>query len=655
MNYQTFKPIILNDTTNKLPIQQRSNVKSCQKNSDFNNSINENKIFDQQLEVIKQLDEQKQIIEGQNQFIQILRNSIENKLQIEGFQQVLDQVLNMSREQKIDLFALLSQLYQELYIQNQNITQIENLQQLVDNLNHQINCQAKQLMELKVDKQSLIDQLDSQASTTKDDDTIIFKNAQIQKLESDNLHLKSQLQQHEQKNEKYQQDMHLLEKRLNKIHINLKTKEYKKEELIKELDSLRQTSYRCQQKDEKKQELNIALKDQEIDLLNNKIKKFEQQINEKNLILEQNFQQMETLKFQLKDQEQNYSCQLENYQFKQSQMEDECRQLCQYKEQLQQEFSISEQFIQQITLKVNQMSNRQDLDVLNNLYYLEELIQNLFYAEEKLKQLDNEKSQIIFDLQHQVTDSQQINQQLTQEISNQTNQLQQYQTDLKYLEKQKRMLKQELIHLKCLEEQKSKNIQELQIQYSKYDKKLSSQLELQIEVEKENVQLKEQLIILQQQLNNNKNQLSNKSSIASSQVSIIDQKSKNFDYIALLKTFEIVKTLFQMECQELIQEMLILQNKLIRTETIDSELIQQEVRLQQKLSNQQQKFKDSQKQMKQLISENKDLKQKMLNNQVQNLNQNYTYRNQSFGQEKCFARYHKQSISVHNNTKQRPQ
>ncbi|CAD8083327.1 unnamed protein product [Paramecium sonneborni] len=614
MNYQTFKPSILNDKTNNFPIQYRSSVKSCHKNSDFNSSFHENKLFGQQLEYIKQLDEQKSIIEGQNQFIQILRNSIENKLQIEGFQQVLDQVLNMSREQKIDLFALLSQLYQELYIQNQNITQIENLQQLVDNLNHQINFYAKELMELKVDKQYLIDQLDSQASTTKDDDTIIFKNAQIQKLESDNNHLKSQLQQLQQQNEKYQQDMHQLEKRLNKIHINLKTEECEKEELIKELDSLRQTFYISQQKDEQKQELNLALKEQEIEFLNNKIRKLEQQNDEKNNILDQNFQQTETLKFQLKDQEQNFSYQLEEYEFKQNQIKAECRELCQYRDQLQEQLSVSEQFIQQITLKVNQIANRQDLDILKNLFYLEELIQNQSYSEQKYQQLDQDKSQIIFDLQHQVTDFQQINQQLSQQITIQTNQLQQQQNDLKLFDKQKRVLKQELIHLKCLEEQKNKEIQELQIQYSKYDKKLSTQLELQVEVEKENAQLKEQLIILQQQLNNNKNQLSNKKSIASSsQVSILEQKAKNFDYIALLKTFEIVKPLFQIECQEIIQEMLVLQNKLVRTEAVDSELIQQEVLLQQKLSNQQQKFKDSQQQIKQLISENKDLKLKVKN------------------------------------------
>ncbi|CAD8069887.1 unnamed protein product [Paramecium primaurelia] len=635
MNYQTFKPTILNDTTNKFPVQFRSNEKSCNKNSDFNNSFHENKLFGQQLEYIKQLDEQKSIIEGQNQFIQILRNSIENKLQVEGFQEVLDQVLNMSREQKIDLFALLSQLYQELYIQNQNVTQIENLQQLVDNLNHQINFYAKELMELKVDKQYLIDQLDSLASTTKDDDTIIFKEAQIQKLESENHHLKSQIQQIQQKNEKYYQDIQQLEKRLNKIQVNLKTEEGEKEELMKELDGLRQTFYKSLQKDEQKQEFNLALKEQELEFLNTKIKKLEQQNDEKNNFIEEKFQQIELLKYQLQDLENKFQYQLEEDEIKTNQIKSDYHEQCLYRDQLQQQLSTSEQFIQKLTLKVNQITNRQDSDILKNLNHLEDFIQNSSLAEQKYQQLDQEKSQIIFDLQHQVTDSQQINQQLQQQISIQNNQIQQYQNDLKQLDKQKRIFKQELIHMKQLDEQKNKEIQELQIQYSKYDKKLSTQLEQQLELEKENAQLKEQLIILQQQMNSSKNQQSNKKSIACSQVSIQEQKVKNFDYIALLKTFEIVKTMFQIECQEIIQEMLVLQNKLVRTEDIDSDLIQQEIKLQQKFSSQQLKLKDAQFQMAKLSKENKDLKQK------------------SFGQNNSIARYHKQSISVH--TKLRPQ
>ncbi|CAD8175719.1 unnamed protein product [Paramecium octaurelia] len=653
MNYQTFKPTILNDTTNNFPIQFKQNEKPNLKNSDFNNSFHENKLFGQQLEYIKQLDEQKSIIEGQNQFIQILRNSIENKLQIEGFQEVLDQVLNMSREQKIDLFALLSQLYQELYNQNQNVTQIENLQQLVDNLNHQINFYAKELMELKVDKQYLIDQLDQLATTTKDDDTIIFKEAQIQKLESENHHLKSQIQQLQQKNEKYQQDIQQLEKRLNKIQVNLKTEECEKEELMKELDGLRQTFYKSLQKDEQKQEFNLALKEQEMEFLNTKIKKLEQQNEEKKNCIEEKFKQIELLKYQLQDLEQKFQYQLEDFEIKTNQIKSDYHEQCLYGDQLQEQLSTSEQFIQQITLKVNQITNGHDQDILKNLHNLEEFIQNSSLAEQKYQQLDQEKSQIIFDLQHQVTDSQQINQQLQQQISTQNNQIQQYQNDLKIIDKQKRMFKSELIHMKQLDEQKNKEIQELQIQFSKYDKKLSSQLEQQVELEKENAQLKEQMNILQSQMNNNKNQQSNKKSIACSQVSIQEQKFKNFDYIALLKTFEMVKTMFSVECQDIIQEMLVLQNKLVRTEDIDSDLIQQEIKLQQKFSSQQLKLKDAQFQMAKLTKENKDLKQKIATAHTQSLNQSYNQTNQSFGQNNSITRYHKQSISVH--TKLRPQ
>ncbi|CAK79925.1 unnamed protein product (macronuclear) [Paramecium tetraurelia] len=654
MNYQTFKPSILNDTTNNFPIQFKQNEKPNLKNSDFNNSFHENKLFGQQLEYIKQLEEQKSIIEGQNQFIQILRNSIENKLQIEGFQEVLNQVLNMSREQKIDLFALLSQLYQELYNQNQNVTQIENLQQLVDNLNHQINFYAKELMELKVDKQYLIDQLDQLATSTKDDDTIIFKEAQIQKLESENHHLKSQIQQLQQKNEKYQQDIQQLEKRLNKIQVNLKTEECEKEELMKELDGLRQTFYKSLQKDEQKQEFNLALKEQEMEFLNTKIKKLEQQNEEKKNCIEEKFKQIELLKYQLQDLEQKFQYQLEDFEIKTNQIKSEYHEQCLYGDQLQEQLSTSEQFIQQITLKINEITNGHDQDILKNLHNLEEFLQNSSLAEQKYQQLDQEKSQIIFDLQHQVTDSQQINQQLQQQTSAQNNQIQQYQNDLKVLDKQKRMFKQELIHMKQLDEQKNKEIQELQIQFSKYDKKLSTQLEQQVELEKENAQLKEQLIILQQQMNNNKNQQSNKKSIACSQVSIQEQKFKNFDYIALLKTFEMVRTMFSVECQDMIQEMLVLQNKLVRTEDIDSDLIQQEIKLQQKFSSQQLKFKDAQFQMAKLSKENKDLKQKVKQlNYARWLLLIRKVQIKSFGQNNSIARYHKQSISVH--TKLRPQ
>jgi hypothetical protein len=52
-----------------------------------------------------------------------------------------------------------------------------------------------------------------------------------------------------------------LEKRLNRIHLNLKTEECEKEELLKELENLRSTFYKSQVKEEHKLELNISLKE----------------------------------------------------------------------------------------------------------------------------------------------------------------------------------------------------------------------------------------------------------------------------------------------------------------------------------------------------------------------------------------------------------
>ncbi|CAD8080610.1 unnamed protein product [Paramecium sonneborni] len=657
MQYQTFKPTILNDSTNQQ--QQgiiRPSVKFESRKIDQTNSIDENKksIAKQieSIEQIQEIEEQKSIIEGQNQFIQILRNSIESKLQIEGFQIILEQIDNMSREQKIDLFALITQLYQELSIQNQQNTQVDNLQQLVDNLNKQINCYAKELMELKVDKQYLLDQLDQLQGVTKDDDNILFKEALISKLELENQHLKTQIQQLNQQNEKYQEDLTQLEKRLNKIHLNLKTEECEKEELIKELENLKQTFYKSQVKEEHKLELNLALKEQELEFSNNKIKKLDAQIKELNLVIEEQQKQIGTQKYQIENLQQQHQLQYDQLEIEMNQYRNEIHEQQIYCEQLQQQLSVSEQFIQQIIDQMRKMVNTNETDIFNILQQLQDNIANQTQIELRLKQSEQEKSQIIFDLQHQFTDSQQNNQQLSEQISILSAQTQQYQSDIKQMEKQKRMFRLEFAHMKQLDEQKNQEIKELQTQFQKFDKKFSEQLEKSIKIEKENAQLKEQLSLSQQQLANMKNQVSNKKCLSFSQSSFTEQKAKNYDYIALLQTFEKVKPLFPSESLDLVQEMHALQNKLVRTEEIDSQLIQEEIKIQQKISIQQLNIKNMQAYLTKLISENKKLKLELQMNQpIQGQQQTQSQECLSYDQGRSFSRFHKQSMSVHTKPK----
>ncbi|CAD8062097.1 unnamed protein product [Paramecium primaurelia] len=656
MQYQTFKPTILNDTTNQQ--QQgmaRPSSKFVSQKIDHTNSINENKKSVAQqieaIEYIQEIEEQKSVIEGQNQFIQILRNSIESKLQIEGFQMILDQVENMSKEQKIDLFALITQLYQELSIQNQQNAQVENLQQLVENLNKQINCYAKELTELKVDKQYLLDQLDQLQGITKDDDTILFKDAQISKLESEIQHYKTQNQKLLLQNEKYQEDLTQLEKRLNKIHLNLKTEECEKEELIKELENLKQTFYKSQVKEEHKLELNLALKEQELEFSNNKIKKLEAQIKELNLLIEEQQKQIGTQKYQIENLQQQHQLQYDQLEIEMNQYRNEIHEQQMYCEQLQSQLSVSEQFIQQIIDEMRKIIKTNDSDIFNILQQLSENIQTLNSNEQRLKQSEHEKSQIIFDLQHQFTDSQQNNQQLSEQISLLTAQTQQYQNDIKQLEKQKRLFRQEFAHMKQLEEQKNQEIKELEKQFQKFDKKFSEQLERSIKIEKENAQLKEQLSLSQQQLANAKSQVSNKKSLSFSQSSFTEQKAKNYDYIALLQTFEKVKPLFPSEALDLVQEMHTLQNKLVRTDEIDSQLIQEEIKIQQKISIQQLNLKNMQAYLSKILSENKKLKLELQMNQPIHAEQSQSQECLSYDQGRSFSRFHKQSMSVHTKPK----
>ncbi|KAM3147284.1 hypothetical protein pb186bvf_000535 [Paramecium bursaria] len=115
--YQTFKP--LQDQT-----EQFSNaMQGCRSTVKYNQS----KVDD--------------IIDGQNQFIQILRDALEVNITKEDLNGILSQLQDMSREQKLDMFALVTQLYQEL--QRQNDAEINNLRQLNLNLNDQIECYVK--------------------------------------------------------------------------------------------------------------------------------------------------------------------------------------------------------------------------------------------------------------------------------------------------------------------------------------------------------------------------------------------------------------------------------------------------------------------------------------------------------------------------------
>lgn len=53
-----------------------------------------------------------------------MRNSLEQKIKAEDLEEILAQVLNMSRDQRIDIFVIVSQLYQELQQSNNNNNQV---------------------------------------------------------------------------------------------------------------------------------------------------------------------------------------------------------------------------------------------------------------------------------------------------------------------------------------------------------------------------------------------------------------------------------------------------------------------------------------------------------------------------------------------------
>lgn len=72
----------------------------------------------------EEIEELKSMIEGQNHFIKIMRNSLEQKIKAEDLEEILAQVLNMSRDQRIDIFVIVSQLYQELQQSNNNNNQV---------------------------------------------------------------------------------------------------------------------------------------------------------------------------------------------------------------------------------------------------------------------------------------------------------------------------------------------------------------------------------------------------------------------------------------------------------------------------------------------------------------------------------------------------
>jgi len=50
-------------------------------------------------ELKMELEETKTIVDGQNQFIQILRNSIDSKLKEENLEEIINQIQGMAREQ----------------------------------------------------------------------------------------------------------------------------------------------------------------------------------------------------------------------------------------------------------------------------------------------------------------------------------------------------------------------------------------------------------------------------------------------------------------------------------------------------------------------------------------------------------------------------
>lgn len=92
MAYQTFKPTILTESTKSNTHFYQGNRQTVKMQKDCLTDISKDNL-DYKIKQLKiELEETKSIVDGQNQFIQILRNSIDSKLKEENLEEIINQI-----------------------------------------------------------------------------------------------------------------------------------------------------------------------------------------------------------------------------------------------------------------------------------------------------------------------------------------------------------------------------------------------------------------------------------------------------------------------------------------------------------------------------------------------------------------------------------
>ncbi|KAM3147285.1 hypothetical protein pb186bvf_000536 [Paramecium bursaria] len=485
------------------------------------------------------------------------------------------------------------------------------------------------------------------------------KDNQIKSVEEQNLILKLDIKNLNYQKDLLQEEKLQLERKISKINNNLRTEECEKDELIREKELLRSHIQKNQLNEIQKLELTVQLKQQELEYCQNKIQKQEQQLQNYQSENEELLKQIGSYKYQLDNREMQFQSQIDQIQYQIIDYQDKLGNQSQMIEEGQQQIQQDQSFIDRMYNAIQSITNNNNDDLIDQIDMIRDQLVEYQTNENKFKLCDDEKSQVIFDLQHKYSDCQTTIQNLQTLLQTKEKLIQDMQTDIKSLEKAKKVFKSEYLHLKQLYDQKSNELKQQIENFKIFEDKMNQEINKTLKVESDNLRLNEDNLQLQQQIQQLKLGQTHKKSFSATQ-SIQDMTKQ--EYQALTMTFEKIKPLFSLQALELAQEMMRIQKQIVLAEhsrnncifgdsikgTYDlKELIQEEIRCSQQIQLYQLSLQNNQNNQYKLQQENKKLKMEVQFKQ-QNIDLNQTaYKDLLTEYKQQKIRNNKQSLSVH--------